>query len=173
MSLHMAQFHNTGLLTDAVLFSGSLVLLIMHNGNFMLIEQHLPISPSPWQPLFCSPTIGLSGGSVAKNPLAMQEMWIQSLGQEDLPPRPQRRKLQPTPIFLPEKSHGQRSWAGYSPQDFRSRTQLSDQPPPPREWNSAFCHRLTLLHTVCSRFLHIVPRWRISSLFKVSKTEIG
>ena len=27
---------------------------------------------------------------------------------------PWRRKWQPTPIFLPEKSHGQRSLAGYS-----------------------------------------------------------
>ena len=28
---------------------------------------------------------------------------------------PWRRKWQPTPVFLPEKSHGQRSLAGYSP----------------------------------------------------------
>ena len=28
---------------------------------------------------------------------------------------PGRRKWQPTPVFLPEKSHGQRSLAGYSP----------------------------------------------------------
>ena len=28
---------------------------------------------------------------------------------------PWRRKLQPTPVFLPGKSHGQRSPAGYSP----------------------------------------------------------
>ena len=27
-----------------------------------------------------------------------------------------RRKWQPTPVFLPGKSHGQRSLAGYSPQ---------------------------------------------------------
>ena len=27
---------------------------------------------------------------------------------------PWRRKCQPTPVFLPEKSHGQRSLAGYS-----------------------------------------------------------
>ena len=27
---------------------------------------------------------------------------------------PQRKKWQPTPIFLPEKSHGQKSLAGYS-----------------------------------------------------------
>ena len=30
---------------------------------------------------------------------------------------PWRRKWQPTPVFLSEKSHGQRSLAGYSPQD--------------------------------------------------------
>ena len=29
---------------------------------------------------------------------------------------PQRRKLQPTPVFLPGKFHGQRSLVGYSPQ---------------------------------------------------------
>ena len=28
---------------------------------------------------------------------------------------PWRRKWQPTPVFLPEKSHGQRRLAGYSP----------------------------------------------------------
>ena len=28
---------------------------------------------------------------------------------------PWRRKWQPTPVFLPEKAHGQRSLAGYSP----------------------------------------------------------
>ena len=28
----------------------------------------------------------------------------------------QRRKWQPTPVFLPGESHGQRTLAGYSPQ---------------------------------------------------------
>ena len=28
---------------------------------------------------------------------------------------PWRRKWQPTPVFLPEESHGQRSLGGYSP----------------------------------------------------------
>ena len=27
---------------------------------------------------------------------------------------PLRRKWQPTPVFLPGESHGQRSWVGYS-----------------------------------------------------------
>ena len=37
-----------------------------------------------------------------------------------------RRKWQPTPVFLPGKSHGQRSLADYSPWVTKSRTQLSD-----------------------------------------------
>ena len=41
--------------------------------------------------------------------------------------RPWRRKWQPTPVFLPEKPHGQRSLVGYSPWGWqKSRTQLSD-----------------------------------------------
>ena len=40
---------------------------------------------------------------------------------------PWRRKWQPTPAFLPEKSHGWRSLAGYCPWGVqRSRTLLSD-----------------------------------------------
>ena len=33
---------------------------------------------------------------------------------------PWRRKWQPTPVFLPGESHGQRSLAGYSPQSIGS-----------------------------------------------------
>ena len=36
---------------------------------------------------------------------------VQSLDQED----PLKKEMQPTPLFLPGKSHGQRSLAGYSP----------------------------------------------------------
>ena len=48
--------------------------------------------------------------SVKKLP-AVQETWVQSLGQED----PWRRKWQPTPVVLPRESHGQRRLEGYSP----------------------------------------------------------
>ena len=48
---------------------------------------------------------------VVKNPPAVQETWVWSLGLEDA----QRRKWVPTPVFLPGKSHGQRSLASYSP----------------------------------------------------------
>ena len=37
-----------------------------------------------------------------------------------------RRKWQPTPVFLPGESHGQRSLVGYSPRVAKSRTRLSD-----------------------------------------------
>ena len=48
---------------------------------------------------------------VAENLPAAQETWVQSLGWED----PWRRAGQPTPVFLPGESHGQRSLVGYSP----------------------------------------------------------
>ena len=48
---------------------------------------------------------------MVKNLPAMQEMWVQSLGQED----PLEEEMATTPVFLPGKSHGQRSLAGYSP----------------------------------------------------------
>ena len=38
---------------------------------------------------------------------------------------PWRRVWQPTPVFLPGESHGQRSLAGYSPWGRKSQTQLS------------------------------------------------
>ena len=41
----------------------------------------------------------------------MQEMRVRSLGRED----PLEEGMQPTPVFLPGESHGQRSLAGYSP----------------------------------------------------------
>ena len=54
---------------------------------------------------------GFPGGSVVENLPVMQEHrlspWVWKI--------PWRRKWQPTPIFLPGKSHGQRSLADYGP----------------------------------------------------------
>ena len=46
-----------------------------------------------------------------KSLLAMQETWVQPLGQED----PLEKRIATHPVFLPGKSHGQRSLLGYSP----------------------------------------------------------
>ena len=61
-------------------------------------------------------TIEVNGASqvalVVKNPPAnpgniRDNPWVWKI--------PWRRKWQPTPVFLPRESHGQRSLAGYSP----------------------------------------------------------
>ena len=47
---------------------------------------------------------------IVENLPAMQETWVQSLGQED----PQRRDWLPTPVFLPGESHRLRTLLGSS-----------------------------------------------------------
>jgi len=42
----------------------------------------------------------------------LQETWVLSLGWEN----PLEEGMQPTPVFLPGESHGQRSPAGFSPE---------------------------------------------------------
>ena len=61
---------------------------------------------------------GFPGGSVVKNPPAMQETWVRKI--------PWRRKWLPTPVFLPGKSDGQRSLESYSPRGHKSQTWMSD-----------------------------------------------
>ena len=53
------------------------------------------------------------GDSVVKNLPAVQEMRVQSLGQKD----PPEKKVAITLVFLPGKSHGQKSLVVYSPWD--------------------------------------------------------
>ena len=52
--------------------------------------------------------MGFTDGSVVKNLSARQETLFQSLGQED----PLDKEMATTPVFLPGKSHGQRSLVG-------------------------------------------------------------
>ena len=58
---------------------------------------------------------------------AIQETWgggaglIPGLGRF-----PWRRKRQPTPVFLPGESHGQKSLRGYSPKDHKE-SDMTDQ----------------------------------------------
>ena len=79
------------------------------------VEKHVhQNSVWPLWAYFC-----FSGGSVIKNPPAMQEIWVQSLGW--------RRKWKPSPVFLPGKSHGQRSLVSYKSMGLqKSWTWLSD-----------------------------------------------
>ena len=54
---------------------------------------------------------------------------------------PWRRKWQPTPVFMPEESHGQRSLVDSSPQVARSWTWL--------KWRSTHAH--PVFHSGCTR----------------------
>ena len=60
-----------------------------------------------------------------KNPPAMQEMQVQSLGRED----PWRKAQQPTPAFLPRESYGQRSLKGYSSESCKESQRVT------RDWS--------------------------------------
>ena len=55
---------------------------------------------------------GFPGDSVVKNHLPMQELQVRFLGQENHLEK--KMATQPTPVFLPRKSHEQRSLRGYS-----------------------------------------------------------
>ena len=55
--------------------------------------------------------MGFPSGLVVKNLPAVQDIEVQSLGQED----PLEKEMQPTPVFLLGKSQGQRSPGGSSP----------------------------------------------------------
>ena len=70
------------------------------------------------------------GSSMVKNPLALSETWVECwVGKI-----PWRRKWQPTPLFLPGQSHGQRSLVGYSPwHQKRVGHDLPTKAPPPEE----------------------------------------
>ena len=60
-------------------------------------------------------------GSAVKNPPA-------KAGDASSIPqlKERRRKLQPTPVFLPEKYHGQRSLAAYSPKGLKESDTTED-----------------------------------------------
>ena len=63
---------------------------------------------------------------LVKNLPTVQETQVQFLGRED----PQRRKWQPTPVFLPGKSRGQGAWWAAVYGVTRVRHNLATKPPP-------------------------------------------
>ena len=59
---------------------------------------------------------------MVKNPPAMLETWVQSLGHED----PLEKGIATHSSILAWETHGQRNLAGYSPWGTKSWTRLSD-----------------------------------------------
>ena len=76
-----------------------------------------------------------------KNLPSIQEIWVPSLGGKSS----WRRKWQPTPVFLPEELHGQRSLVGYSPWGYK-------------EWD--ITEYLTHTHTELELGFTILKGWK-------------
>ena len=82
-------------------------------------------------------------------------MWVQSwVGKT-----PWRRKWQPTPVFLPGKSHGQRSLAGYGPWGCkesdtteRQHTQIQENCITNKVRKRTPLERVTEIHTLYMKF---------------------
>ena len=77
-------------------------------------------------------SLGFPGGSSGREtpcPGRRYETQVRAAGQDDPLEEggkiPWRRKWEPTPVFLPGESHGQRSLAGYSPGVEKSGTRLN------------------------------------------------
>ena len=60
--------------------------------------------------------LGFTGGASGKEPTCQCRRSIKHGFNPQVGKAPWRRAWQPTPVFLPGESHGQRSLAGYSPQ---------------------------------------------------------
>ena len=81
---------------------------------------------------------------------AMRQTWVQSLDWKI----PLQREWQPTPVFLPGKSHEKKSLVSYSPWVTRVRYDLATKPP----------LVITSLVTQMARSLPVVWETRIGSL---------
>ena len=92
---------------------GSTEQICLGHGHCCVPSTEPGTQEMPWKLLLNIRALsGFPGGSVVKNlPTNARRPRFHPCVQKI----PWRRKEQPTPIFLPRKSHGQRSLAGYSP----------------------------------------------------------
>ena len=105
---------------------------------------------------------------MVKNLPAMQETWVQSLVGKF----PWRRKWQPTLIFLPGKSHEQKSLEGYNPwghkeSDTTERLTLFTSP-----WWSVvvFTSKMTMFRIISTDFLRSYQSFQLNPLTCYNKT---
>ena len=75
-------------------------------GSLSLLQEIFPTQKSNWGLLHCRQIL---------YQLSYQGIWQREKGENKTSNVCWRRKWQPTSVFLPGKSHGQRSLAGYSP----------------------------------------------------------
>ena len=119
--------------------------------------------------------LGFPGGTSGKEPDCQCRRCKRLSFSPCLGKIPQRRLWQPTPVFLPRESHGQRSLTGYSPQSYRE-TDMTEATQPMhtflwedmslgRQGEFRESHSLHLLLGKCLQ-LKIInsPKWHIWGL---------
>ena len=79
----------------------------------------------------------------------MQEMWVPSLGQED----PLEKEMQPPPVLLPGKFHGQRSLVGSSPWGHK---RASHDLATKQNWSCSFICRINVVFNELGFHLAVV-----------------
>ena len=91
--------------------SKHLLISLLQSSSAVILEPRKIYTTTKMYILNMYTLMDLPGGSVVKNYLQCErsgfDPWVRKI--------PWRRKWQPTPVFLPGKSHGQRSLVGYSP----------------------------------------------------------
>ena len=96
----------------------------------------------------------------------MQETWVQSLGWED----PLEEKRQPTPVFLPRKSHGRSSLVQATVHGVaKSQARPSDFPFPMEYHIIIFRHNLALFVMVGGHYINCNVKNASSSLIHIGQ----
>ena len=108
--------------------------------------------------------------AMVKNPPAMQKrLGFHSWVWKDCPPPHPERKWQPTPVFLPGESPGQRSLAGYTVQGFAESDKTQQLTPSPHFFPSVILHSKTMSLS----FSMFNPRNTVLFFFFLSKNFQG
>ena len=102
-----------------------------------------------------------------KNLPAMRETWVQSLGWED----PLEEGWQPTPVFLPGESHGQRSLASYSPWGCKESDMTERQPSTAQVLLASLVYREDIAYTALL-FAFFSQQWTMNNGLSCQEIKI-
>ena len=102
-----------------------------------------------------------------KNLPAMRETWVQSLGWED----PLEEGWQPTPVFLPGESHGQRSLASYSPWGCKESDMTERQPSTAQVLLASLVYREDIAYTALL-FVFFSQQWTMNNGLSCQEIKI-
>ena len=122
------------------------------------------------QSCICAYTQGFPDGSVVRNPPANAADTGDTGSIPLVGKILWRRKLQPTPVFLPGESHGQRSMEGYSP--WGTRVGHTHRHTPQSTASQSACHQRQPQEYLERQTLSPYPRPRESSTLRVGADNL-